>query len=367
MTRLLSRHRIETSVLLTAFGLGSLLSLTTSCSSPASAALPEREPAPLEVSTIVAEAHAVPHTVALTGTLVAARAAEVAADGAGRVVATFADRGDLVEAGAPLARLDSRSAALARAEAGASAAALLAQQANADLECARAGRLFAGNAISRAEFDRISTSCATSTHSVDAARAREGMASKALSDALVRAPFRGIVAERRVEVGDYVAAGRSVMALVDTSSLKLEVAVPETAIPSVAEGKTVSFSVAAYPGREFSGKISRESPSLRPKSRDQIVEVAVDNADGALRPGMFASARLVVREDRWPLVPGSAVSGVAPTERLFVVSRESRVEERIVATGERLGDRVAITKGIAAGDTIVSQVTPALRDGVRVK
>ncbi len=367
MTSLLSRRRIEMGTLLTAFGLGSLLGLTTGCSSPASAAPPEREPAPIRVATVVAETRAVPHTIALTGTLVAARAAEVAADGAGRVVAILADRGDLVEAGAPLARLDARSAALARAEAGASAAALLAQQANAELECERAGRLFAGNAISRAEFDRISTGCATSTHSVDAARAREGMASKSLSDSLVRAPFRGIVAERRVEVGDYVAPGRSVISLVDTSTLKLELAVPETAIPNVAGGKRVSFTVAAYPAREFSGNVSRQAPNLSPKSREQIVEVAVDNADGALRPGMFAAARLVVGEDRLPLVPQSAVNGVAPTERVFVVNESSRLEERIVATGERLGDRIAIKKGVAAGDKLVTQITPAIRDGVRVQ
>jgi membrane fusion protein (multidrug efflux system) len=297
MTFPFPRRRLEMGIGLTAFGLGSLLSLTTGCSSPAAAALPEREPAPLEVATVIAETRAVPHSVALTGTLVAARAAEVAADGAGRVIATFADRGDLVEAGAPLARLDARSAALARAEAGASAAGLLAQQANAALECERAGRLFAANAISRAEFDRISTGCATSVHSVDAARAREGMASKSLSDALVRAPFRGVVLERRVEVGDYVSPGRSVISIVDASSLKLEMAVPETAIVNIAPGKTVSFSVAAYPAREFSGKISRQAPSLSPKSRDQLVEVAVDNAEGALRPGMFATARLVVGED----------------------------------------------------------------------
>jgi len=367
MTRSLSRHRIEIGVALSAFGLGSALSLATGCSSPAAAASPEREAAPVHVDTVVAAARAVPHTVALTGTLVAAREADVAADGAGRVIATLVDRGDAVEAGAPLARLDARSAALASAEANASAAALVAQQQNAALDCQRAERLFAGNAISRAEFERTTTGCATSLHSVDAARARQGMAHKALGDSLVKAPFRGVVVERRVEVGDYVAPGRSVVTLVDASTLKLELAVPETAIPSVADGRIVTFSVAAYPTREFSGKVSRQAPSLRPRSRDQIVEVAVDNADGALRPGMFAAARLAVGEDRFPVVPSSAVTGQAPSERVFVVTRDWLLEERVVSSGEHVGRGVAIVKGLAPGEMVVAVPTAALRDGVKVK
>ena len=367
MTRILSRHRIEIGAALSAFGLGSALSFATGCSSPAAAASPQTETAPVHVDTVVAEERAVPHTIALTGTLVAAREAEVAADGAGRVLATLVDRGDLVEAGAPLARLDARSAALASAEASASAAAVVAQQQNAALECQRGERLFAGNAISRAEFERISTGCATSGHSVDAARARQGMAQKALGDSLVRAPFRGVVVERRVEVGDYVAPGRSVVTLVDASTLKLELSVPETAIASVVGGRVVTFSVAAYPAREFSGKVSRQAPSLRPKSRDQIVEVAVDNADGALRPGMFAAARLAVGEDRFPVVPSGAVTGQAPSERLFVVTRDWRLEERVVSSGERVGSGLAIAKGLAPGEMVVATAAPLLRDGIKVK
>jgi membrane fusion protein (multidrug efflux system) len=367
MTSLLNRHRIEIGVALSAFGLGSVLSLATGCSSPAAAAPPERAAAPVHVDTVVAEARAVPRTVALTGTLFAKKEADVAADAGGRVIATLVDRGDLVQAGAPIARLDARSAALASAEASASAAALLAQKANAELECERADRLLRGNAISRAEFDRITTGCATSAHSVDAARARQGMAQKALGDAVVKAPFRGVVVERQVEVGDYVMPGRSVVRLVDASSLKLELSVPETAIPSVAAGRVVTFTVAAYPEREFSGEVTRQAPTLSPKSRDEIVEVAVDNADGALRPGMFAAARLAVGEDRFPVVPRTAVTGRAPSERLFVVTHDWRLEERVVSSGERTGTGVAITKGLAPGEMVVAAPTAALRDGAQVK
>ncbi len=348
-------------------GVAGLATLAVGCSPSASAASPELTPAPVHAETAVVAARSVPRTLSLTGSLVAAREAEVAAEGAGRVVAVLVERGDVVQAGQVLARLDSRSAALASAEASASAAALAAEEANARLDCRRADRLLAGNAISRAEFDRIETTCATSARSVDAARAREGLANKALSDARVRAPFGGVVAERHVEVGDYVTSGESVLSLVNTNTLKLELVVPETAVANVAPGRAVTFTVAAFPDREFGGTITREAPTLREKSRDQLVEVAVENADGALRPGMFASARIAVAEQREPVVPLGAVSGRAPSERVFVVGADHRVEERVVASGDRLGDGVVVTKGLVAGERVVTRITPGIRDGATVE
>ncbi|HEY3496650.1 MAG TPA: efflux RND transporter periplasmic adaptor subunit, partial [Polyangiaceae bacterium] len=252
-------------------------------------------------------------------------------------------------------------------EAEASAASLLAQSDNAKLECARAERLFAAKAISQAEFDASLTSCRTSSFSVEAARARESLASKSLSDSLIRAPFRGIVGERRVSVGDYATPGRSVLTLVDSSTLRLEIAVPESAIGAVTAGRPVSFGVAAYPKRTFSGKVARLSPNLRPATRDQIVEVSVENADAALRPGMFATVRLAIGEEKLPVVPVSAVLGQAPSERLYVVNREWRVEERVVSTGERVPNGVAVEAGISAGETVIAVPPNGIRDGVRVK
>jgi membrane fusion protein, multidrug efflux system len=365
MTYTLPIQRIEIGVGALAFALGSILSLTTGCSSPAAAAQ-TTESAPLEVETATVEERAIPRTVALTGTLVANREAEVASDAAGRVLATFVERGDIVPAGAPLARLDARAAALGSAEASASAAGLRALDENAKIECERAERLFSQNAISRAERDRIVTNCASASSSLSAAYARAGLARKNVSDALVSAPFAGVVVERSVDVGEYLAPGRAVATIVELKTLRLELAVPETATAAVSTGGTVTFEVAAYPEREFKGTIGRLSPKLRAQSRDQIVEVAVDNASEALRPGMFAVAQLVVGQDRLPTVPATAVVGRAPAERVFVV-KGSRVEERIVSTGGRGDDRVAVKKGLATGEIVVTLPSDRVRDGVRVK
>ena len=365
MTQSTFRHRVEIGAGALAFALGTILSLTSGCSSPAAAAS-RTEPAPIAVETSAAEERAIPRTITLTGTLVANRDAEVASDTAGRVLATFVERGDVIQSGAPLARLDARAAALGSAEAAASAAGLRAQDENAKLECERAERLFGENAISRAERDRIATSCAAASHSLSAAYARAGLARKGVSDAIIRAPFTGVVVDRSIDVGEYVAPGRTVATIVELATLRLELAVPEAATAAVKTGGTVTFEVGAYKGRDFSGVIGRLSPKLRLESRDQLVEVEIDNANGVLRPGMFAVARLVVGEDKLPTVPVTAVSGRAPAERVFVV-KNARAEERVVSTGGRIGDRIALKKGLAAGEVVIARPTDAVRDGVSVK
>jgi membrane fusion protein (multidrug efflux system) len=358
-------HRTELGVLALAFALGSIVGLTSGCSSPASAKALD-ETTPITVETAAVEERSIQRTVTVTGTLAANREADVASDTAGRVVATFVERGDRIQAGAPLARLDARAAALGSAEAFATEAGLRAQDDNARIERERAERLFAEGVISRAERDRIVTNSAATSHSLSAARARAGLAQKGVSDALIRAPFAGVVVDRGVELGEYVAPGRNVATIVDVSKLRLELSVPEPAMTAVGTGKTVTFEVAAYPEREFSGSITRLSPKLRAQSRDRLVEVEVDNANGTLSPGMFAVARLVTGHDRLPTVPATAVAGRAPAERVFVV-KNSRVEERIVSTGAHRDGRAPVKKGLAVGEVVVTNPTEAVRDGVRVK
>jgi membrane fusion protein (multidrug efflux system) len=193
------------------------------------------------------------------------------------------------------------------------------------------------------------------------------LAAKAYGDAVVRAPFRGVVVERLVAAGDSVGPGRAVVTLVDPSSLRLDLTVPETLTGNVREGRALSFTVAAYPDREFSARVARQSPVLRARSRDQIVEVAIDDAEAVLKPGMFATAKLAIGEDRLPAVPKSAVVGREPAERVFVVRPDLRVEERVVLTGQREGEKVVIARGISAGERIVSAPSAAVKDGVRVK
>jgi len=197
----------------------------------------------------------VPTTVTVTGTLSPNRESEVAADASGRVLLTTIERGQFVPAGAVLARLDSRGAAISRSAALADVAAQRAQSSNAKLECERADKLFAAKAITQAEFDRVHTGCETSESSSLAALARQQLAEKNIGDSVIRAPFAGMVVERAVDVGEYVSPGRRIATIVEVNPLRLELVVPESAANTVKAGSHVEFRVRAFDKKGFSGDV----------------------------------------------------------------------------------------------------------------
>lgn len=320
----------------------------------------------ISVTTTDVALRVVPKFLTVTGTLVGNRESEVAADVSGRVVDTQVERGAFVEKGAVLARLDARNAALSRKEAAAQVAAARVQKDNASLECERAERLFEVNAISRAELDRTRASCRASDHSADAAQARQFMAEKSISDSIIRAPFAGMIVERDVDVGEYVTPGRRVATVVELNPLRLELTVPEFASTAVKVGSPVEFQLKAFPNERFSATVRYVGPVLRRATRDLIVEAHVENPEHRLRPGMFAEAQLRIGEQSLPVIPRSALTGDPTSPRVFVV-RGDVIEERVVLTGTTDGDGVAILRGVAAGERIVTQPSKDVKDGVRVK
>ena len=171
--------------------------------------VPAAEPA-VSVKTAPVGVQALPRTLTLTGTLTANRESGVAADVVGKVAEIYVERGSRVRAGAPLVRLDRRQAELADAEARSQSAAVESQAALAQAECVRAEKLFADGAINQAEFDRSKTQCEAAALNAHAARARRQMAGKNLGDLVIKAPFAGIVADRFVNVGEYVRADSKV-------------------------------------------------------------------------------------------------------------------------------------------------------------
>jgi membrane fusion protein (multidrug efflux system) len=116
----------------------------------------------------------------------------------------------------------------------------------------------------------------------------------------------------------------------------------------------------------FKGEVRYLSAAMRRASRDLIVEAVVQNADGRLKPGMFAVARVAVGETQLPVVPATAVSESGDRPRVFVAAG-GRLEERLVQLGRRDGDGVAILAGIAPGEQVVVKAAPELRDGLRVE
>lgn len=360
-------------------------------------------PKPVAVTTTTVVERPIVRFIPVTGTLAAQDQADVAAEIAGRVVATPVERGTRVKAGGDLVRIASTEVDAQAQEADANAAQIEARlglaagttfdpervsevvsaRANQDLaegDLARVRTLFDKSLVSRAEFDQRRTQTEAMQRQYDvarngavqqyealrAARARVALARKAVADTTVRAPFDGAVEQRLVSVGDYVTRGTKVAVVIRTDPLRLELTVPEQYIAELAIGRTVALEVDAYPGRMFAGHIRYVSPALTPESRALVAEAVVPNGDGALKPGFFATARIEQASAKPSLlVPITALRTTSGSAKLYVVSND-RVEERIVTTGQPAGALVEVTSGLKAGEVVATSNVNQLADGLRV-
>jgi len=320
---------------------------------------------PTKVVAVVAKSEPIAHLLPVTGTLKANAESSVAANAAGQVVRTFVERGSHVKKGAVLVELDRRNAALAVAEARANLAGTRSQKELADNECERNRRLFDRHIITEQEFAKISSSCEVQGQSLAAAKSKQQQADVVLNDATVRAPFDGIVSERFVNVGEYVTANTKVADLVQSDPVRLELTAGESDTPAVHVGQTLKFEVRSAAGQTFTATVRYVAPALRAATRDLVFEAVALNPDGILKPGSFATAWLETGTEQSVVIPSSALRKDGDTVHAFVI-KDGHIEERIVHVGREIGDRTAITTGIADGERLVQKATDTLKDGLEV-
>ena len=359
---------------------------------PARAAARAKAQEPRPVRVVAAAVGPLPRTVTVTGTLAADEEVVAGFKVAGRVSEIVVDLGSAVRKGQVLSRLDptdfrlrveQAEAALRQVRAGlglpgdGSAESVdpgktaLVREARAVLEEARLNRdrmarLWEKNLIARSEVDtsqsRLLVAESRNQAALEEIRNRQEMLSERssglalarqqLADAVLIAPIDGAVRERRASVGEYLAAGAPVFALVRVHPLRLKVAVTERDASSVRVGQAVRVRLEGDPA-VHAGRVARLSPSIQEQNRTLIVEAEVANRDGRLRPGSFARAEIVVEADRTAVtVPAATVVTFAGLEKVFVVKDGKAVEKRI-RTGRRSGDRVEILEGVAAGEAVV--------------
>lgn len=320
----------------------------------------------VHVQTHAAQAKPVPTLLPLTGELISERRTGLSANATGQVVQTLVERGQKVAQGEVLVRLDVRAAQNVLAEAQANVANLKAQRAMADKDCERIQALQKKNAISGQEFDRGMAQCKEVIAQADAAQARLRASQKTIADGAVRAPFAGVITDRLVSVGDFVRADSQVATLLQPDPLRLRMTVPEANLGAAQVGTEVTFNVPAAPGRTFAGVVRYISGEVRAASRDVVVEAVVENHDGALLPGMFASAFLRSGSQDLPVVPRTALLDLGGHTLVYVV-KEGRLLARSVRVGPAIDDNtVAILTGIAVGDAVVDAASPTLVDGSTV-
>src|SRR6185436_7724407 len=256
---------------------------------------------PVKVPLVVASEAPTPDVLTFTGLITADQRSEVTSDTQGKVISVLVERGQRVKMGQPVVQLDVRTAALSAREAQANLESARAQKQLAEDECRRAKTLLDKGAITRSEYDRQATQCTSTLQQVSAAQARADMISKSVADGLVRAPFDGMVTEKSVVAGEWVAPGRTLFTLVDDDPLKIELSVPEVAVRAIQKGQKVELSAVAFPDKTFTATVSRIGGEIG-RTRSLIVEATLAPQTD-LVPGMFAEAHVVIGQTQRPVVP----------------------------------------------------------------
>jgi RND family efflux transporter MFP subunit len=204
---------------------------------------------------------------------------------------------------------------------------------------------------------------------VATAQTQVDQARKAIADTAIVAPISGYVAERTADLGEFVTPNTpnsKVATIVRTSVLRMRIDVPEQNIGLVKAGQGISLQTSAYPDRNFAGTIARISPSLNPTSRTLTVEAEVDNPDGLLKPGQFATVRIAQGAPKpTVMIPTAAVKTDGDVNRVFVV-KDGRAEERIVKLGVLEGELIEVRQGVQEGEQVVVSGLNQVYDGVSV-
>jgi multidrug efflux pump subunit AcrA (membrane-fusion protein) len=375
-------------------------------------------PVAVDVTTAPAIQRQLPRYFEATGSLAGDAQTDVAPQTSGKVVTVGVDLGTHVKRGQMLARLDDADfrirvdqavaqleqtkAAVAQAEAKiglkpgqkfdpeqvADVASARAAYQLAEKNLQRAEKLIEAGDVSRSYYDQQRTqrdqlkaqyesAVATARQNyaavqvartnVAAAQSAVSLARSSLSYTVVTSPMDGFVAERQVQVGQYVTTSSKVATIVRINPLRMRIDIPEQAIPDIQVGQSISLVTSAWPDRNFSGRVARISPNVSASSRTLTVEAEVENSSGALKPGQFATVRILqAKAAPAVLVPARAVRTESGVSRVFVI-KNGHAEQRLVQLGQTEGDLVEIKQGVAADEQVATSNVQQLSDGVVVK
>jgi multidrug efflux pump subunit AcrA (membrane-fusion protein) len=376
------------------------------------------EPAVVEVTTAAAIKRELPRFFEATGSLAGDEQTDVAPQTAGKVVAVGVDIGSYVRRGAMLVRLDDAELKLRVDQAAAqveqakanvrqaeekiglgpgqafdpnkvaevSAARVALDLAEKNLK--RAEKLIESGDVSRQFYDeqRARRDQLKEQYDVALAQARQNfagvdvartnvanaqaalaLARKNLSYAVIPAPIDGFVTERTADLGEYVSPQQKVVTIVKTNPLRIRIDIPEQAIPEVKVGQSVSITTSAWPDKNFAGRVARIAPNVSATSRTLTVEAEIENSGNALKPGQFATVRML-QERAAPavLIPARAVVTEAGVSRVFVI-KDGHAEQRLVQTGQTEGDLIEVRQGVAADEQVATSNLEQLTDGIAVK
>jgi membrane fusion protein (multidrug efflux system) len=309
------------------------------------------------------------------GTLNPVRGADLSTEVAGLVRSVHFKSGQDVSAGMLLVQLnaDADVAQLHALEAAAAQAAIVLKRDQAQL---------AVQAVSQAQVD-------ADGNDLKAKRAQVAQQAAVVDKKAIRAPFSGRLGITALQPGQYVNTGDRLVTLQTLDPIYVDFNLPQQQLNGLAVGQVVNLSIDAYPSQTYSGKINAINPKVDPSTRNVQVEATIPNPKRDLLPGMFANVRIDVGDvQEWLTVPQTAVTynpygstvfvigkaeaqpakpGQAPTAPAGGAGGEQLAAQQVfVETGPTRGDQVAITKGLQAGQRVVTSGQIKLKNGTPV-
>jgi RND family efflux transporter MFP subunit len=319
-------------------------------------------PKPVEVKTVVPTRGEIVRFVTLPGNLKANQQATLYAKVAGYLKSLSVDKGDRVTAGQPLGEIEvpelAAEAVRYRAEI---------RVAEVDLKRLTAAQKSAGDLITPRSVDEA-------RGRLEIAQANLERTETLLGYSRLTAPFGGVVTMRFVDPGAFVPAATSgsaaqtaaIVTLMDFSTVRAQVAVPEAEAALVRVGQPVRVTTESLAGRTFEGKVSRLSYALEDATRTMLVEADLPNSDLVLRPGMFATIKLgVERHADALLIPVEAL--VAEKAGAFAfVAADGKARKTAIKVGFNDGTKVEITSGLTGGESVIVAGRMALTDGAAI-
>lgn len=346
------------------------------------------KPQPQTVSTIEVQAQPWQSQLKSVGTLSPVRGADLASEVAGLVRSVHFKSGQDVSAGALLVQLSADSDA-------AQLQALQAAADQAETTLKRDQAQLAVRAVSQAQVD-------ADTNNLKAARAQVAQQAANVAKKAIRAPFAGRLGITALQPGQYVNAGATLVTLQTLDPIHVDFSLPQQQLAGLAVGQAVTLAVDAFAGQRFAGTINAINPKVDPATRNVQVQATVANPRRELLPGMFADVRVNLGGEQPQLtLPQTALTYNPYGSTVFVVEKASSVQARAAAsaasgasgaaaaaapasaasaadgeqllaqqvfveTGPTRGDQVAITKGLTAGQQVVTSGQIKLKNGTPV-
>lgn len=323
----------------------------------ASAANLHRKVEPVSVSTAVARDAPWSPEVNVVGSLEAVEGTEITAQIAGNVTEIAFRSGTQVTRGQLLVRLDDSS----------QQAQLHADQARLTLAQAtlvRSQKLYAAHAASQSDLQTAAAGAAAAQAAVEGDQA-------VLRKLDIAAPFAGKAGIRAVSLGQYVSPGTAIVDLQSYNPLLLDFSLPQSTVSDIGLGQKVTFTVNAYSGKSFAGKVTAIGSRVDPATRNIALQATLANPHDLLRPGMYGSVQLTVGTAlTGVVVPDTAITYNTFGDNVFVVGESEDhaliVHQRVVQVADQRNGLALVSSGVKPGETVVIAGQGKLRDGTAV-